>query len=89
MYGFGINEYLLYSYALNKTAMVSKSKFIFQIVLGIFVLSLVVAACNNSSESKSTSDSSTTTPMTDTSKMMTDTTTKMDTGSTKPVAPGN
>ena len=70
--------------------MASKSKFIFQIVLGIFVLSFVVAACNNSSESKTTSDtSSTTTPMTDTSKMMTDTTTKMDTGHTKPVAPGN
>jgi len=68
--------------------MASKSKFIFQIVLGIFFLSFVVAACNNSSKSKSTSDSSAMGP-TDTSKMMTDTTQKMDTGGTKPVSPGN
>jgi len=75
--------------------MASKSKLILQIVIGIFVLSLVVAACNNSSESKSTSDTTTMksdttmSPMSDTSKMMTDTTNKMDTGKTKPTVPGN
>jgi len=74
--------------------MIKKSKLIFQIVLGIIVLTFAVAACNNSSENKSTSDSTTMksdttmSPMTDTSKMM-DTTNKMDTGKTKPTVPGN
>jgi ABC-type Fe3+-citrate transport system substrate-binding protein len=74
--------------------MIKKSKLIFQIVLGIIVLTFTVAACNNSSENKSTSDSTTMksdttmSPMTDTSKMM-DTTNKMDTGKTKPTVPGN
>jgi len=68
--------------------MSSKSKVAFQIVLGIFVLSFALAACNNSSKSKSSSDSTTVTPMTDTTKMM-DTTNKMDTGGKRPVQPGN
>jgi hypothetical protein len=61
-----------------------KLKFFFQIILGIFMLSFAVAACNNNSEKKETTDS-TTMPM-DTTKMMD--TSKMDTGSTKPVKPG-
>jgi hypothetical protein len=55
-------------------------------MLGIFLLSFAVTACNNSSENKSSSDSTTTTM--DTTKMM-DTTNTMDTGKPKPVAPGN
>jgi len=69
--------------------MSSKSKLAFQIVLGIFVLSFALAACNNSSQNKSSSDSTTMTPMTDTSKKMMDTTNKMDTGGKRPVQPGN
>ena len=69
--------------------MSSKSKLAFQIVLGIFVLSFALAACNNSSQNKSCSDSTTMTPMTDTSKKMMDTTNKMDTGGKRPVQPGN
>lgn len=75
--------------------MTGKSKLIFQIVLGIFFLSFAFAACNSSTESKSTTDTtatkkdSTMAPMTDTSKKMTDTTSKMDTAKTRPVAPGN
>jgi ABC-type Fe3+-citrate transport system substrate-binding protein len=63
-----------------------KPKLIFHMMLGIFLLSFAVTACNNSSENKSSSDSTTTTM--DTTKMV-DTTTTMDTGKPKPVQPGN
>ena len=75
--------------------MSSKSKLAFQILLGIFVLSFALAACNNSSQNKSSSDSTTMksdsamSPMTDTSKKMMDSTNKMDTGGKRPVQPGN
>lgn len=70
-------------------------KMLFQVIMGIFMLSFVVAACNNESKKTESSDStamksdSTMTPAPmDTSKMMSDTT-KMDTSKTKPVKEGN
>jgi ABC-type Fe3+-citrate transport system substrate-binding protein len=65
---------------------IQKPKLIFQILLGIFLLSFGVIACNNSSDSKSSTDS--TTVKSDSTTPMMDTTNKMDTGKPKPVKPG-
>jgi hypothetical protein len=70
-----------------------RSKLTVHLTLLIFALAFAVVACNNSSESKESTDTTTvkpdTTPMMDTMNKMMDTTNKMDTGKTKPVKEGN
>jgi hypothetical protein len=64
----------------------TKPKLIFQIILGIFMLSFAVAACNSNSEKKETTDS--TSMKSDTMAPAPMDTTKMDTAKPKPVKPG-
>lgn len=60
-----------------------------RIFLGLFIVALTVAACNNKkSEENKESTTDTTNKMAPTPKMDTSVHT-MDTGSTKPVQPGN
>ena len=59
----------------------TKPKFAYQIILGIFLSAFIIVACNNKKEEKKDGETKMDQPMKDT--------TKMDTGSTKPVQPGN
>jgi len=63
-----------------------KLKIFFQVIIGIFILSFVAAACNGGGEKKETTDS--TSMKSDTMAPAPIDTTKMDTAKSKPVKPG-